>query len=43
MKKGMKIGLIVGLIALVLTIGVIGSVEIRPFGDPPFGLINLIK
>jgi len=41
MKKGMKIALVIGVVALVLSLGAVGSTTIRPFGDPPYGLINL--
>lgn len=41
MQKKTKIALIIGALALVLTVGLIGGIEIRPFGDPPFTLINL--
>ncbi|MDU3410030.1 hypothetical protein [Clostridium sp.] len=41
MQKKTKIVLVIGAVALILSLGVIGSTIIRPFGDPPFTLINL--
>lgn len=41
MQKKTKIALVIGALALVLTMGLIGGIEIRPFGDPPFLFMNL--
>lgn len=41
MQKKAKIVLVAVAMALVLSLGVIGSTVIRPFGDPPYTLINL--
>lgn len=41
MKKGMKIALVVGAVALILGLGLADSTIIRPFGDPPFLFMNI--